>query len=45
MIRLCMKEEYANMVDQKIFDSGEYYDEEYEPDYGQYCEIEEKRPE
>ena len=38
---------YANMVDQKIFDSGEYYDEEYEPDYGQYCEIEkeEKRPE
>ena len=37
---------YANMVDQKIFDSGEYYDEEYEPDYGQYCEVEEeKRPE
>ena len=36
---------YANMVDQKILDSGEYYDEEYEPDYGQYCEVEEeKRP-
>tara|TARA_B110000444_G_C18744027_1_gene549377 strand:+ start:757 stop:1089 length:333 start_codon:yes stop_codon:yes gene_type:complete len=32
---------YANMVDRKI------YDEEYQPDYGQYCEIEseEKRAE
>ena len=34
---------YANMVDQKILDSGEYYDEEYEPDYGQYCNIEEEK--
>lgn len=40
-------DKYANMVDQQIFDSGEYYDEEYEPDYGQYCNIEqeEKRAE
>ena len=39
-------DQYANMIDKKIFESGEYYDEEYEPDYGQYCNVEEeeKRP-
>lgn len=35
---------YANMVDRKIYDSGDYYDEDYEPEYGQYCEVEEKMP-
>jgi len=39
---------YATMVDKKMVENGEkWYDEEYEPDYGQYCEIEseEKRAE
>ena len=39
---------YATMVDKKMVENGEkWYDEEYKPDYGQYCEIEpeEKRAE